>query len=338
MDTEARAVLFTGPDQVEVGTVTMPEPGAGEVLLEIAYSCISPGTDLRVLAGKQWGAQPWPLIPGYSQVGRILKCGPDVNLEEGLRVFAMGTRKVSANVTWGAHLSHSVVRAEALYPLADEVSYIEASVSKLAAIALQGVQRSRLKPGEEVAVVGLGPIGLLSAVFHRHLGGKVLCLDVSQSRVDFARSMGFEAAVPEGHLKEAYASQRERGPDVVVDSTGVEAVLEQCVALAKELSWGDGEEESTRVVLQGSYPGRFEVDYETAFRRELELIVPRDHRPKDLHYVLGALQKKEVNLRPLVSKVVPAEEAASAYAELRESKAGTLTVALCWNPHLDGSM
>jgi NADPH-dependent curcumin reductase CurA len=58
---QGKALVATAVSQVEVQKVELPDPGAGEVLFETRYSCISPGTEMRTLAGKQRGAS-FPLI------------------------------------------------------------------------------------------------------------------------------------------------------------------------------------------------------------------------------------------------------------------------------------
>lgn len=59
-----RALLFAAPHQVSLGETTLPDPGPGEVLIETAFSCVSPGTELRCLAGRQVDRPPFPFIPG----------------------------------------------------------------------------------------------------------------------------------------------------------------------------------------------------------------------------------------------------------------------------------
>lgn len=329
--TNARAVLFTGPNQVAVDEVQVPAPGTGEVLIEVHYSCISPGTDLRTLAGKQSGALPWPFVPGYSQVGTIVAKGDDVSLPVGTRVFSSGTKRCSVGLTWGAHISHAVAPESTVFAIPDGVDWVEASLAKLAAIAYHGSRRSKVKSGESVAVVGLGPIGTLSALFHRLGGGRVTAYDLSAERVSLARNLGLEAWVPEGSLEDDYRKRHGGGPDIVVDSTGVASVLHGCLEMAKEPPWSDHDMESTRLLLQGSYPGEFAIDYETAFRREIRMVLTRDQTPADLRFVLQALKDRRIALRDIVSRVVPAASAPELFAELQVNKGALLTAALQWS-------
>ena len=326
----AKSILFTEPNQVELGEVELPSPGEGEVLLEIEYSCISPGTDLRTLAGMQTSAKEWPLIPGYSQVGRIIGKGPGVSLEEGTAVFSLGTQKASVATTWGAHISHSLVAEASVYPLPEGVELLEASASKLAAISYHGSLCSGVKAGDKVAVVGLGPIGMLSAIFHQAAGARVIAFDLSAERCEAAGRMGIEAHVPEHSLQASSEQYFAKGPDIVVDSTGVEKVLADCVSMAREIPWADYDFQPTRLLLQGSYPGTFSLDYVATFLKELSIIVPRDQRPCDLRAVLDKLGDGTVRIGGIISKVVPYRKGPDIFAELRANKGEILTAAIKW--------
>ena len=61
---QSRAILFTAVQTTSLGTVGIPEPGPGEVLVRTAFSAISPGTERRCLAGLQAGAPPFLLCRG----------------------------------------------------------------------------------------------------------------------------------------------------------------------------------------------------------------------------------------------------------------------------------
>lgn len=93
----ADALFFLAPNQVQCGTVNVPEPAQGELLVEAIYTCISPGAELRTLAGLQAGTPGWPLIPGYSMVGRVVRAGPATPHTPGEIVFCKGTRRADAH-------------------------------------------------------------------------------------------------------------------------------------------------------------------------------------------------------------------------------------------------
>jgi 2-desacetyl-2-hydroxyethyl bacteriochlorophyllide A dehydrogenase len=327
---KAKAIFFTAVNQVEIGETEIPDPGPGEVLVETHFTCISPGTDLRTLAGQQAGADAWPLIPGYSLVGRVCKRGAGATLAEGTAVFSKGTARAAHTRVWGAQVAYAVIPEGAAHVIPDGVDLCEASLAKLAAIALHGARLSKPMPGEHVAVIGLGPIGQLSARMHALSGARVVAADLSPDRVALARQAGVEALVLSGELAQAFATVYPDGADVVVDSTGAPQVLPNALRIARTPPWDATQIQGARLLIQGSYAGDFAVPYGEAFTRELTLLIPRDQVPGDLDAVLGLLHTKRLAIRDLISDVRAPEAAPGAFAELRAAKGALMTVAFAW--------
>ena len=234
------ALLATGIDHIELVAANIPEPGPGELVVEALYTAISPGTEMRCLAGRQIGVS-FPHIPGYSMIGRIGARGPGETIPEGTLVFCQGTEKADRVLAWGGHIAHALRSAASVFPLPAGIDPLSAALAKLAAIAYRGVRVAKTQPHEEVAVVGLGPIGQLSARLHRLAGARVVAADLDASRVALAQSAGIEALVPTEGLVPAFAQRQPTGADVVVDSTGAPPVLQQSVRLVKSKPWDNSE-------------------------------------------------------------------------------------------------
>lgn len=326
---QTRAIVFNAPYQVSLETVEIPPPEAGEVLIESLYTLISPGTELRCRAGKQEGTI-FPFIPGYTMVGRVVARGAGVSLPEGTLVFCGGTSKSDINRAWGGHVAHAVQPERDVYPLPEGVNPLEATAVKLAAIAYRGVRLSVPRPHETVAVIGLGAIGLLAAQLHALTGARVVAADLSPYRVANAQKVGLEAFVPQGNLGAAFRAYCSSGADVVVDATGVPAVLAQAIAVAREKPWDDSPELGARMVVQGSYPGDFSLPYQAVFLKELAFYIPRDAQPRDLRAMLELLARGRLNLDALISEVRPPETAPETYAILAAPDAPLITVAFDW--------
>lgn len=326
---QARAILFTAPNQLTIDRVQIPAPAAGEALIEALYTLISPGTELRCLAGKQEGAL-FPFVPGYSLVGRVLARGQGVSIPEGTLVYCNGTAAADVNLTWGGHVSHAVRSERELYPLPNGVDPLHASAAHLAAIAYRGVRLSQPKPHETVAVVGLGAIGALAARLHALTGARIVAADLSPVRVAAARRAGIEAHLVDRTLAATFARILPAGADVVVDATGAPAALAQAIETAKLKPWDDGADPGARVVIQGSYVDAFSVPYQPAFRRELTFYVPRDAQPRDLRAVLDLMARGALDVSGVISDVRPPEAAAETYAELAEPDAALITAAFQW--------
>lgn len=326
----ARAIVFTGVNQVELRSVQVPQPGPGEVLLEALYTIVSPGTELRCLAGKQAGVT-FPFIPGYAFAGRVIACGDGVKLPEGILAYCSGTSKADIACAWGGHISLAVQSEKNVYPLPEGVDPLWGAAAHLAAIAYRGVRLSRPQPHEMVAVIGLGTIGALSARLYAASGARVLAADLSPFRVSVARQAGLEAFVPQGDLATSFRQILPDGADVVVDATGHPAVLPQAIAIARDKPWDDSSDPGPRLVVQGSYAGDFSVPYQAAFLKELTFFLPRDAQPRDIRAVLDLMGRGKLRLDGIISTVHGPETAAEVYTALRDPQAGLITAAFGWS-------
>jgi len=326
---KAKAIVFTGVNQVTLEQIEIPEPGAGEVLLEAEYTLISPGTELRCRAGKQDGAV-FPFIPGYSFVGRVIACGEGTTLKDGTRVYCGGTTKANINRTWGGHVSHAVQSEQAVYPVVEGIEPVWGAAARLVAIAYRGVRLSVPRAHETVAVIGLGAIGMLAARLHALSGARVVAADLSPSRVSIAKEAGIEAFVPQAGLAESFARVLPNGADVVVDATGHAAVLPQSLDVAKSKGWDDSADLGARFVVQGSYAGDFNVPYMAAFMKEVSFYVPRDTQPRDIRTALDLMARGKLDLAGVISDIRSPEAAPESYAALAEPNAELITVAFKW--------
>jgi bacteriochlorophyllide a dehydrogenase len=326
---QTRAILFTAPIRVSLQPVEVPAPEAGEVLIEALYTLISPGTELRCRAGRQEGLV-FPFIPGYAMVGRVIERGVGVSLPEGTLVFCGGTSKASRNLAWGGHVAHAVQPEGGLYPLPEGMNPLHAPAAKLAAIAYRGVRLSNPRPHETVAVIGLGAIGLLAAQLHALSGARVVAADLSPYRVANAQKAGLEAFVPQGNLGEAFRQIFPNGADVVVDATGAPPVLAQALEVARDKSWDDSPELGARVVIQGSYAGKFSLPYQPVFMKELSFYAPRDVQPRDIRAMLDVMARGKLNLDTLITETRKPESAPETYSALAEPDAELITVGFDW--------
>jgi 3-hydroxyethyl bacteriochlorophyllide a dehydrogenase len=253
-----------------------------------------------------------------------------VTLAEGALVFCQGTTKASHPLAWGGHVGHAIQPESGVFPVPAGVDPVEAALTKLGAIAYRGVRVAGTKPHDEVAVAGLGIIGQLAARLHRLAGGRVVAGDLSPERAALAQGAGIETVRPTDGLVAAFVARQPKGADVVVDSTGVPAVLSQAVQLAKMKPWDNALHEPSRLVVQGSYSENVIFDYHQAFFRELAVLFPRDCQPRDLELVLRFLAGGQLHVRDLVTEVCPPAEAQRVYAALRAAKPGLVTAVFQW--------
>jgi 2-desacetyl-2-hydroxyethyl bacteriochlorophyllide A dehydrogenase len=319
-----QAIVFTGVDTPTLQTVTLPALAADEVLIETAYSCVSPGTELRCLAGQQDGLK-FPFIPGYSLSGIVVQTGAAVtSIAVGMPVFCTGTMRADLLLAWGGHVSHAIQKAGNVYPLPAGVDLLDAAVTHIAGISYHGMRLSQPMAHETVVVVGLGIIGQFSARLHALSGARVLGVDLAPERVRLLRDVGIDAVTSLGEARALLPD----GADIVVDASGVSSLIAQAVDLARALPWDDTPTPNARYLIQGSYAGDFAVPYQAAFMKQLTFMIPRDAQPRDFRTVLDLLSRRKLSVRDLLSEVASPADAPRIYRALRNRD--LLTAVFAW--------
>ncbi len=325
-------LIFNPPGRVEMTELELPELAGGCALVDTIYSAISPGTETRCLRGQQAGVMEQRCVPGYQAVGRVVEASADTDLKPGDLVFFSRAQTSGGLIFFnGTHAKQAMVREEDTVKISDSLNKPETALAALIGIALHGVRLSRVNAGESVAVIGLGLLGQISARIAQSLGAKVAGFDRHSVRVATAQADGIAAFEAAETLATTTGADKE-GYDVIIDATGVPAVIPQAVALARELRpWNQPLHRGSRYVIQGSYPEDFCFNYQQVFMKELSILVPRDQTRQDLTDGLAMLQQRELDLSNLVGDAVRPHDAASVYADLSQSRASRQTAVFDWS-------
>jgi 2-desacetyl-2-hydroxyethyl bacteriochlorophyllide A dehydrogenase len=326
----ATCIVFEAAESIALRDVYLPDPGSGEVLVRTDYSAVSPGTERRVLSGDQPGSR-FPLVPGYSSAGVVIKTRSDQFAEGDRVVLGGGDLPDELQRLWGGHASASLCVASDVRQIPDGVELVEASLSKMAAIASHGVDRATPQPGERVLVLGLGLIGqIASRLFH--IECETVAADVSPSRCRKAVDAGLNAIVIEPGLDKPLgedAVERFGYFDIICDATGVERVLPHAISLLKSRDWGT-RTLPPRYLIQGSYPGDFSIPYNLAFMVETTFLLPRDEGPAARKRVLRLMSEGRLRLDDLYGTPFCPAEADSAYAAAFETRGKRATSVFDW--------
>ncbi len=267
------AVVKTAPGEGNVELKDVPEPHAkpGWIVVEVA-ACGVCGTDLHILHD-QYKSYP-PVTLGHEYTGRIVEIGEGVEgWEPGDRVVveqhagACGEcglcrrgnhhlcthKRPPGSGIDGALASRVLVPAYLAHRVPDDVTDRAAAMCEPLAIALTGLESIALQPGESVAVIGPGPVGLLAALAARYLGaGRLVVIGratTSRARLERASQLGLETLDSSScDPVEALGASLTNGFDIVVESAGAAATIALGVRLLRKggrmvgLGMGDGRE------------------------------------------------------------------------------------------------
>ncbi|GAA0907804.1 zinc-dependent alcohol dehydrogenase [Virgisporangium aurantiacum] len=327
-------VEFAGPKQVRVITYEREPLPAGYVRVRTHYSGISAGTELTAYRGtnpyltRVWdpdarlfhdgeGGITYPIAGwGYSEVGEIIE-GP-------------GTGDLVCGI-WG-HRSEAVV-PDAVTRLPATVDPLSASFARVGAIAFNAILSAGIRLGETVAVFGQGVLGLLVTRLATLSGGSVVAVDTIAKRREAALRYGAAAAlVPHNAAAEIRRRTAGRGADVAIEISGAYAALHEAVRAVAP---------GARVVASGFYQGdgvglRLGEEFH---HNRVQLVcsqiggvppelAPRWSPARLQEAFLAQVAAGAVDARGLVSHLVPATEAASAYELLDERPEEALQVIL----------
>jgi len=188
----------------------IPPVPPGTIFVEVHYSLISPGTEMRSWRGlRAERDRPKPdFVPipfGYSIGGVVLAAG------EGVSEFNPGDR-VACIGGGASHTDYAVVAHNLCVPLPDRVTFAQASYGMLATTALQAVRRGEPILGESFAVAGLGIVGQLTAQLYQLAGCFVIGWDPIVLRREMARGWGIDAVAAVGSEDEVAATQAFAAP------------------------------------------------------------------------------------------------------------------------------
>src|SRR4051812_7385302 len=317
-----RAVLAEGsggPEVLVVRELPDPEPGPGEVVLQVAAA----GLNRADLLQRQ-GYYPPP--PGASDVlgmecsGTVAAVGPDVD------GWAVGDR-ACALLSAGAYATHVAVPAGQLLPVPDGVDLVEAAaLPEVACTVWSNVfMVAHLQPGDAFLVHGgAGGIGTFAVQLAARLGARVFTTAGSAEKREFCRSLGAEVAI-DYHEEDFVEVLREHtdggGADVILDNMGASYLSRNVAALATE----------GRLVVIGMQGGtKGELDLNALLRKRGAVIATTlRSRPAEEKAAICASVVEHVwplvadgLVRPVVHGTVPLDDVRRAH-ELMESGSHT---------------
>ncbi len=260
-----KALVLTAPNEFSVEEVDNPRPGPQEVLCRVRAVTIC-GTDAHLLRGDYPGFWPpgYPFIPGHEWAGEIIElgdgaaalgwaigdrvagtshdaCGFCQKCVEGRYNLCenygnMDVHRQYGHNWQGAFAEYVVHGIKSIFHLPDELSFHEGALLDPASIALHTANRGGVRPGDSVAVLGPGPVGLLAADAARAMGAGRVIVVGRGDRLAKAKEMGAEtvdytAGDPVGAVRAATAGL---GVEVALDCAGVADSFRWAIAMLRK--------------------------------------------------------------------------------------------------------
>ncbi|MCZ7647679.1 MAG: alcohol dehydrogenase catalytic domain-containing protein [Planctomycetota bacterium] len=306
--------LLTRLRRIELASRPVPEPGEGEVLLRMTAVGLC-GSDLHYWRCGRIGDQvvrfPQPL--GHEPAGRIaalgkgctrglregqlvaiepgIWCGHCIACEVGRQNLCYRMRFLGAPGEPGALQPFLAMPEANVEPLPDGLTEQRATTAEPLGIVLQTFDLVGLRPGERIAVIGGGPVGLCVAAMARAVGAQVVALsEPRRARAKTARALGVPDVVgsaPEALIRAAHAATDELGVDVALECSGNQDGLSTAIQAARR---------GGRVGIVGiPEVDVLEVDPHVWRRKELAIFNTRRSN-RTLHRALRVLADRDLGL------------------------------------------
>jgi len=336
--------------------VPVPRVGSGKVLIKTHRTLVSLGTEKMLVSFGQAnllnkarqqperikdvinkmktdGIQPTleavfrklgtPLPLGYSQAGEVVEVG------KGVTDFKKGDRVISN----GNHAEYVTVPENLVAKIPEGVSYEEASFTVVGAIGLQGIRLVEPTLGENVAVIGLGLIGLITCQLLKANGCKVVGFDLDEDKIKIAESLGI-TAVNSGkqdpvRYMEEFTSEVGSDAVLITASTQSSAVIKQAANMCRkrgrivlvgvvglDIDRADFYEKELTFQVSCSYgPGRYDEEYEQK-GNDYPLPFVRWTEKRNFEAILEAIRNGSLDVQSLITERVKLEDYLNIYGNM----------------------
>jgi threonine dehydrogenase-like Zn-dependent dehydrogenase len=319
-----RAAVILGPGHIEVDDAPIPEPGPGQVRVRLK-GCGVCGSNLPVWEGRPWFEYPLPPgNPGHEGWGVVDALGKEVQgLEEGASVAFLSER---------AYADYDVTDASSLISLPSSLRERPFPAEPLAC-AINVFERSDIRAGQTVAVVGIGFLGALLVQLASKAGARVIAVSRRPFSLDVALHNGAAEIATLTDNMETVACVRE-----LVGSDGCDRVIEavgnqQALDVASELVRVRG-----RLVIAGYHQdGMRQVNLQSWNWRGIDVINAHERDPAIYHEGMqkaaAALAEGRIDPAPLLTHTFSLDDINDAFTAMRDRPDGFLKAVV----RMDGS-
>jgi predicted dehydrogenase/threonine dehydrogenase-like Zn-dependent dehydrogenase len=263
-----------------------------------------------------------PMALGYSSAGIAVELG------EGVTNFQVGDRVACAGGGYAVHAEYAIVPVNLVAKISATVPMQEGAFATLGSIAMHGFRLAEPQLGESVVIVGLGLLGLITAEISKAAGCNVIGVDLDEERVLLAREMGYQAFLRQdaepaiANFTENLGADivlicadtpsndpvifagniaRDRGSVISLGAVGLD--IPRSIYFYKELTFK---------VSRSYGPGRYDSGYEEG-GNDYPIGFVRWTAGRNLKNFVALIDKKLINLKPLISHRIPIENATKAY-------------------------
>jgi L-iditol 2-dehydrogenase len=315
------AVLY-GKEHLQVEPVAVPTIESGDILVrvKVALTC---GTDVKVFRrGYHARMIVPPAVFGHELAGDVVAVGEDVtNFTVGQRVVAAnsapcgecffckrGLENLCEDLLFnnGAYAQYIRIPARIVqrntYLIPDRVGYQDAALVEPLACVVRGFEESAPQAGDTVAIVGLGPIGLMFVKLAKLYGCRVIAVGRRKTQLDRAAALGADELIVAGEHSDPVKATREmthgRGVDIAIEAVGKPETWQWAVNMVRR---------GGTVNFFGGCPNESKVNLDTALLHYSEITCKASfhHTPAYIRKALELVCAGHITASVFVNKEEP---------------------------------
>jgi len=340
-----KALIYTKPYSFEYSDFPDPEAGDDDVLIRVK-ACGICGSDVHGFTGKTGRRIP-PLIMGHEAAGIVEGLGKNVSgFKKGDRVCFDSTVycnkceaclaghinrcdkrqvlgvSVPAFKRHGAFAEYVSVPSWIVSKIPDELSFVHAALLEPASIGTHAANRAPISNEDTVVVIGAGTIGLFILQAARLRGAaKVIAVDINEFRLDLAKKLGADKLINplKSNLSEAVLQETEgKGANVTLEAVGYAKTFADAVSVTRMGGY---------VVAVGNLEKNAEFDLQQLIARELTF-TGSYASSGEFHDCIELVASGKINVKPLISNVLPLEEGPDAFDRLLKAEENLVKIVL----------
>lgn len=329
-----KAIQITIPNDIKIIEKEMPKASEGEALLKVLYCGIC-GADVASYTGNQ-PFTTYPRIPGHEfsaqivempendrglKAGDIVTCNPYFNCGE---CYACKRGIVNAchdNQTMGVQRDGSFQEYITM-PVERIIDGKGLSAKELAliepfSISCHALSRAEVKNGDNLLIMGAGPIGLFALIKAKSMGARVLIADMLESRLDLAKEFGADCVV---NVKK---TDLHKACEAFTTGNGFDVCVEACGAPETFLSCIDEAAHGANIILIGNGKRETTFVHSVILKKELNIFGSRNAFTKDFEELIDLVKSGKADIIKMVSGVYDVCNAKDAFEALSRND-GTL--------------
>ena len=317
-----KAARLYGHKDLRIEEVEKPVAAEDEIVYKVMACGICP-SDVR--GWNRQGVLEHPRIPGHESVGEVTEvgdkvedlevgdkivrdwrdtCGTCYYCRKGLYNFCLEAETPKRRRFSGGFSEYSKLRDTVYRKMPDSVTYEEAAFTEPLACCINGTHQSNIEIGDDVAIIGVGPIGLLHLQLSKISGARIIAVDLKEDRLKLAKKMGAHDVI---NAREQDTVQ------TIMDLTENRGVNTSIVAVGGAIPIKNGMDvldiDGTLNIFAGTWPAvEIPMDPNPPHYRHLKLTGSHDFTPHDFSTALKLIEHKIVDVKSLISHRLPLSE------------------------------